>query len=638
MTGHDENKVFELYTVTGWPGFDIGCSSHRIFPESECVPLAKGTNMRRLARDLIPDRGGEWADPVFIGITRHHIAHGISAITGAMYVCLESVETVRIDILSITAGITDGKIVLCTMLRAYLDKRPRAYIEKLVEDIFRQFYAGMGETEEIEEAAPELIIPPGARRYYTDWQIQLHDNYLAAQESKYSACTGDKPFLNGLDHYEKRDLFEVDPFADLVYDLEDLDRKLLKTSIKGSYESFMKAFRLCLRNASEGGQRHEYKKLLWRLNTLGKKAQEEAIRAFLRPTEKYYTEKVVKTMHITALENRTAVMAKLHEALFDYYIIKPLINDPMITDIKLCGPNDITVRIGGKTYASNLSFMDEDDYSRFIIMVAIKNNRQIDVAQQEFHDHSHPLYRMRITITANYISSSGNAYMAIRKHSKEKPMDDYFLKAGMFNEVVRDYLADCALHSKAVLFAGATGAGKTELANWFLEQYEKSAAILIIQETDALFSDRKGIMFENVMMHPQEGQQYCPLEALGRLALVTSSNVFGIGEVKGPEIASAITLAGSGCRIFMTIHADSAGSVLTKCANLVRKNAAYQGIASDQINRELLAFQTIVFLKDYKVDEILEVAGYDSMSGEFAYRHIYKREEEKETSGREIQF
>jgi pilus assembly protein CpaF len=282
--------------------------------------------------------------------------------------------------------------------------------------------------------------------------------------------------------------------------------------------------------------------------------------------------------------------------------------------------------------------MDEDDYSRFIIMVAIKNNRQIDVAQQEFHDHSHPLYRMRITITANYISSSGNAYMAIRKHSKEKPMDDYFLKAGMFNEVVRDYLADCALHSKAVLFAGATGAGKTELANWFLEQYEKSAAILIIQETDELFSDRKGIMFENVMMHPQEGQQYCPLEALGRLALVTSSNVFGIGEVKGPEIASAITLAGSGCRIFMTIHADSAGSVLTKCANLVRKNAAYQGIASDQINRELLAFQTIVFLKDYKVDEILEVAGYDSMSGEFAYRHIYKREEEKETSGREIQF
>jgi Flp pilus assembly CpaF family ATPase len=342
-------------------------------------------------------------------------------------------------------------------------------------------------------------------------------------------------------------------------------------------------------------------------------------------------------MHITALENRTAVMAKLHEALFDYYIIKPLINDPMITDIKLCGPNDITVRIGGKTYASNLSFMDEDDYSRFIIMVAIKNNRQIDVAQQEFHDHSHPLYRMRITITANYISSSGNAYMAIRKHSKEKPMDDYFLKAGMFNEVVRDYLADCALHSKAVLFAGATGAGKTALANWFLEQHEKSAAILIIQETDELFSDRKGIMFENVMMHPQEGQQYCPLEALGRLALVTSSNVFGIGEVKGPEIASAITLAGSGCRIFMTIHADSAESVLTKCANLVRKNAAYQGIASDQINRELLAFQTIVFLKDYKVDEILEVAGYDSMSGEFAYRHIYKREEESKTNGREIQ-
>lgn len=624
----NENMKFQFYTVTGWPGYGIGIREHRKYPENECVPLAKGTDMRYLAEHLIPDHDGEWANPVFIGVTNHRISHGIAEITGAMYNFLEGYEAVRKDILSITAGIEKDRLVLCTVFRAYLDKRPQAYIESKAEEVFHEFYREVGDTEEIKDIAPELVVPEGARRYYTDWQIQLHDNYLAAQESKYAGCSRDKPFLNGLDHYEKKDLFEVDPFADLVYNLDDMDRKLLKTSIKGPYESFMRAFRLCLRNASEGGQRHEYISLLWKLNSLGKNAQDEAIGAFLQPTDTYFKDTVVKRMNVTAIENETAVMTKLREALFDFYIIKPLINDPLITDIKLCGPDDITVRIGGKTYASNVSFMDEDDYSRFIVMVAIRNNRQLNVAQQEFHDHSHPLYRLRITITANYISSSGHAYMAIRKHSKEKPMDDYFLKAGMFNEVVRDYLADCALHSKAVLFAGATGAGKTELANWFLEQYEKSASILVIQETDELFSDRKGIMFENVMMHPLEGQQYCPLEVLGRLALVTSSNVFGIGEVKGPEIASAITLAGSGCRIFMTIHADSAETVLTKCANLVRKNASYQGIAADQINRELLAFQTIVFLKDYKVDEILEVAGYDGKADKFAYRHIYKREEE----------
>ena len=112
------------------------------------------------------------------------------------------------------------------------------------------------------------------------------------------------------------------------------------------------------------------------------------------------------------------------------------------------------------------------------------------------------------------------------------------------------------------------------------------------------------------------------LEELGRLALVAGANVFIIGEAKGPEICSAITLSNSGCRSAITIHSPSSTETIDKMADL-----ALRGYAQDyvQAKRMIKSFQTIFYMQDFKVQEISEIIGYDEEKKDMIYRYIYKR-------------
>ena len=90
-------------------------------------------------------------------------------------------------------------------------------------------------------------------------------------------------------------------------------------------------------------------------------------------------------------------------------------------------------------------------------------------------------------------------------------MAEELIEAGMFDEKIRDYLIDAGKFSTGVVFAGPPGSGKTTVLNWFLEDaYESSAEILVIQENDELFAYRKGIIFEHVVLNPNEGKPRAP--------------------------------------------------------------------------------------------------------------------------------
>lgn len=573
-----------------------------------------GTSYAEIADSVKRDKRGPWATPLDLYVSRHRTIMGAKNLCRLAEQFLENLRKegqIDCDILSIESEMTERHLNLKVLVRVY---KGEININDFFKFIGEDLVTVIGDKKPTEG---KLIVPEEIADFsYTDAQIKNHERIITAQNRAFEESTKEIPFLNRIDDYTPVVLPSPYDHAELIYDLKTKD---MQTKTVSSYETFDMVFKETMRRAN-GTERYQYN-----LSLLSKKREDE----FMTTIRGYVQEKFINT-GVLPPEDFPALMDKLHRSLYQLYIIQDFIDDPNITDINITGPDVIRVRIKGKTYLSNVHFVDAADYNRFIDMVAVRNGIKLSVPEQTFTDKHDENYILRFSLTAAYVNSVDWPYLHIRKISRHKLLGPELKAAGMFDDKIEKYLLDCGLHSRGVVFAGSPGSGKTIILNWFLEKaYEDSADILVIQENEELFAYseqtpqyRKGVKFQHVVNYSTNGEKPVSLEELGQLALVAGANVFIIGEAKGAEICSAITLSNSGCRTAITIHSPSSTETVDKMADL-----AMRGYASDydQAKRMLKSFQTIVYLKDFKVQEISEITGYDESKHDMTYRYIYRR-------------
>lgn len=321
------------------------------------------------------------------------------------------------------------------------------------------------------------------------------------------------------------------------------------------------------------------------------------------------------------------MMERINTAIFQYDVVQPLIDDPNTTDIKICGPYDIRVRVKGKAYKSNATFMNAVDLYRFVEGLALRNH--VDILSRPvitFTDKHDENYILRFTVSSPIVNCEDYPYLHIRKVSKNKPDFEKLIKAGMLNEDIKLYLIDKAKSSRGIIFAGPPGSGKTTALNAWIEFIPKTRETLVIQENDELYTEQSGFMFKHVS-HGFGGEPICTLEDLGKMALVEGCNEFIIGEVKGGEMRNAMTLLNAGGYFATTLHATNAYEVLDKAADLVKYGSSY---TFNEARRMLKTIDTVVYMEGYKIREILEVAGYDDKTNQYQYINIYRYSDDED--------
>ena len=585
----------------------------RKFPDSEFVPYSMNrTSWKEVVGKVVPDKTGDnvlaenWKHPLLVTQSKHVTTIGVEElIRQANSFLIEQVEKGhKMDILSITAGVDGNQLSLTTLLRPYNTPiRIKNIYKFLGEDSLRREPTS-------DEKKSKLLAPESAFRRISKEEKDAHKQIVKLQEVTLNNATSDKPFLNQLESYSFSKLTEMDPRTELEYDLRTKDMDI---QLNTSYDNFIEIFQEVMQYITRNKRDNYY-------SVLRNKDEEKS---FFSVVDAHIKKHYTSTRRLPE-EDLPALMAKLRRALFDLYIVQDLIDDPIITDVKITDPKSIRVRVHGKAYLSNITFIDAEDYFRFIQGVAVSNNIDLSVPSQTFTDETDDNYILRFSLTAPYITSTGYPIIHIRKIPRKKPMSEELMAAGMFDEKIKNYLIDQSINKgKSIVFAGPPGSGKTTALNWFLEDgYESSAEILVIQENDELFSYRKGVMFEHVVLNPQRGELPCTLEDLGKMALVAGANVFVIGEAKGGEISSAITLSNSGCRTAITIHSQSSKDTIDKMADLAMRGTA--NITYDQAKRMIKSFQIIVYMEDYQVKEISEIIGYDEDKKDMIYRSIYE--------------
>lgn len=331
--------------------------------------------------------------------------------------------------------------------------------------------------------------------------------------------------------------------------------------------------------------------------------------------------------HYTLTDNdRVTIEENIFNAVFKLYVLEPLVNDPSVSDIKVLAPDDIRIKRYGKRYTSNLKFIDENDYERFIDSIAKRHGLDIHSnGINIFSDiTSSDVCRMRCNITTPQINTVRWPYFYIRKIPKDKTDMKKLIKAGMLDEHIRDYLIDRARNGPGMVFCGKGASGKTTLMNCLLDYIPYSKSGLVIQEAEELFSDKHpDLMFQTVttMTDRNQGKVYT-LEDLARNGLLIDLDYFIIGEIKGAEAQYFLNAADTGHQCWCSVHAPSSLDAIDKLADYVMYKTKY---SKDEATYMLKSLGTVIFMKNFKVCEISEIAGWDPDKRRLIYTPVYKR-------------
>lgn len=261
-----------------------------------------------------------------------------------------------------------------------------------------------------------------------------------------SLASYDRPLLNqGLPYIPDAGR-TVEDDAPLVYDVASSLRK--KTHI--SQDEFERIYKDTMRFFTD------QEKFLFKQYQAGEK----------KPEEFYKDCALYLRRNFESMKNKydfDVMMNRINLAIFHYDVVQPLIDHPDTTDIKICGPYDIRVRVKGKAYKSNATFMDEADLFRFVSGLAIRNH--VDIFSHPvltFTDKHDENYILRFTVSSPMVNCVDYPYLHIRKVPKSKASFEDLIEAGMLNEDLKLYLIDRAKASRGIVFAGPPGCVDSE--------------------------------------------------------------------------------------------------------------------------------------------------------------------------------
>lgn len=439
----------------------------------------------------------------------------------------------------------------------------------------------------------------GLKREYREAYLKSLSGFLGVNydEDIASRANGHTPYLDNFPPVVTRHEDNVEmPYTTISPDSQvqtDLPRDRVRDISNATITAF-----------TNGIHKGEYIKLV---------GGDQSLSQYLNEAKKYLKD----TFPGMSGRDTSLVIRRLSSAAAGYYILDPLIADPAISDIKVTSPFKIRVKVSGQRKTSNLSFLSEADYYRFLEGILARRGLDPDDEIFVFTDKTTSnVATLRFNITMDAINSE-YPVLHIRKIPKDKPTIQDLIKLDVLDEKTANYLIWAARNARGLVFTGKGSSGKTTMMNTLLEYTPSDRSGLVIQESEELRSDKPELTFERVTPDYD-------LKALARNGLLTDIDYFIIGEIKGDEALDFIVAATTGNKAWCSVHGSSTAGGLDRLVDYILK-AGRSKYTRPQALSMLKDLQVVVFMKNFKVVEISEIMGYDDVKEQLIFRTVLKR-------------
>src|SRR3954467_1349625 len=284
-------------------------------------------------------------------------------------------------------------------------------------------------------------------------------------------------------------------------------------------------------------------------------------------------------------DRRAELVARIAERAFGLGPLEPLLSDPSVDEIMVCGVAPVWVERGGRLTPTGVRFEREADLRDAIERILAPLGRRADeaepLADARLPDGS------RINVVLPPLALDGPA-LTIRRFRRSGFTPEDLVANGTLSRPLLDFLARAVRARCTILVCGGTGSGKTTTLNALSSFIGAGERVVTIEDAAELRLAQPHVVRLEARPPNLEGRGEVTIRRLVRNALRMRPDRIIVGEVRGPEALDMLTALSTGHDgSLSTVHAGSPAEalrrigVLALMADLGLPHAAIREQAAD---------------------------------------------------------
>ncbi len=332
------------------------------------------------------------------------------------------------------------------------------------------------------------------------------------------------------------------------------------------------------------------------------------------------------------MDDRLKMIRELVSGVVSLGPLRPLIEDPTITEIMINGHRTVYIQRKGMIEKTNVMFEDNQSLMHTIqkILAASQSSRRVDESSP-YVDFS-MTDGSRVNVILPPCSPIGPV-MTIRKFSRDLTSIDDLIERKTLNKQMAAFLIAAIKARLNIIFCGSTGSGKTTLLNVLSRHIPEHERIITIEDTAELRLMQEHVVALQSKPANIEGKGVVTIRDLFVNSLRMRPDRLIIGEVRGEEILDLVQSISSGHSGSLGIvHGDSP----QECFNRMVTMMLMSGIrlSGEQIRNQLANSIDLIVYAELYMDGVRRVTNitdlkYDKETNEISLEDIFTFKQER---------
>jgi pilus assembly protein CpaF len=263
---------------------------------------------------------------------------------------------------------------------------------------------------------------------------------------------------------------------------------------------------------------------------------------------------------------REELVRRVAERSFGLGPLEPLLADPAVDEIMVCGPARVWVERAGRLEETDVAFGSDAELRHAIERIIAPLGRRVDEAEPlcdaRLPDGS------RVNVVIPPLALDGPA-LTIRRFRRRGLSPAELVSSGSWSQPLHDLLGAAVGARMNVLVSGGTGSGKTTTLNALSAFVSPRERIVTIEDAAELRLRQPHVVRLEARPPSLEGRGEVTIRQLVRNALRMRPDRIVVGEVRGAEALDMLSAMSTGHDgSLSTVHAGSAEEALRRVETL----------------------------------------------------------------------